>query len=85
MKPIPDNAYFHCVPWNAPTMKVDMCRKYRDMPVKMKANAYGQLGGKVRPLVCRECALAVEMEAGRVETWTLAQAEAATEERKSAT
>ncbi len=79
MKPIPNDALFHCGPLNAPTMRVGQCRENRARREIYDGGRGRDAGKKLRfkPIPCRGCALAVELEAGRVETWTLAQAEAA--------
>ncbi|HKJ92053.1 MAG TPA: hypothetical protein VJ957_02740 [Longimicrobiales bacterium] len=62
--------FFRCTPLGA-TITVAVCRRYRALPMGAKEPRGGGLGasGAVRPLCCRDCALARDMEAGRVQTF----------------
>ncbi len=69
-----DNLYFDCGPLHAPVMRVVICRTNRKKwngvrktvlaGVKMNTESNA-------PVACRDCGLAVKMEAGKVKTRTV--------------
>lgn len=66
--------FFDCKPMSASVMKVADCRAKRKLPLGLGKNKSGiPIGGQVMPLVCRDCALAADLEAGEVPTRSLAE------------